>query len=478
MRRRSFLKLAAGAPLFNIAHLWAAPLARRVAQGGKVRLALIGCGAQMTGLVRRLGGDGAVEIAAMVDPDPRGIAAVKASAVKFYGKFDFSRTWTGADYREMFEKVGDRIDAVFIATPNHHHALPALMAARRGIHVYLEKPMTLTVAELETLAAAAKETGVVTQVGNYGHSTTAMRMCVDAVKKGVIGEVTDVWCYSDRVNSMKTRPQSAPPPKGVDWDIWCGGAPIFDYYPAVDGRTDFAKHDWHSWIGYGNGSIGNMGTHIMDAPFWALDLGKAGPDVVDVKDVAWGCPGAWAYRDSIDFHFPARGALPPVTLHWRDGVRDDVPIATSHMDGCYNIAKKREYLNFPPELAEFERRNHLEKAPLAFMGSVFMGTKGAIWHCFHSSLRFFPKTLGKEIFKNRAGYQADEHVMEFLNAVREGREANTNFDYSVPLARTLLLGNAASRAGKGVHRWDGRGFADAAANAFLAAPCRKGWEVA
>ena len=101
MKRRSFLRLAAGVPLFSIANLWAAPLARRVAQGGKVRLALIGCGAQMTGLVRRLGGDGAVEIAAMVDPDPRGIAAVKASAVKFYGKFDFSRTWTGADYREM-----------------------------------------------------------------------------------------------------------------------------------------------------------------------------------------------------------------------------------------------------------------------------------------------------------------------------------------------------------------------------------------
>jgi hypothetical protein len=221
-----------------------------------------------------------------------------------------------------------------------------------------------------------------------------------------------------------------------------------------------------------------MGTHIMDAPFWALDLGKTGPESVEAKDVAWGCPGAWAYRDTIDYTFPARGNLPPVTLHWYDGIRDGVPIAVSHMERCYNILKKRSDLNFPPALLEFEKKYNLEKAPLAFMGSVFIGTKGAIWHCFHSSLRFFPKGIGKDFIKNKAGYQANEHVMEFLNAVREGREANTGFDYSIPLAQTVLLGNVAARAGKKKLLWDGTRITnDESANAYLKTTYRAGWEL-
>ena len=166
MKRRDFLKLAAaGVPAFNIGSLLAAPLAKRIAQGGKIRVALIGCGAQMTGLIRRMGGDQNVQVVALVDPLPSGIRAVKASAKKFYGSFDFTGAWEGADYREMFEKVGDRIDAAFIATPNHHHAIPALMAIRRGIHVYVEKPLALTLEEVSLLAREAKKYGVVTQVG-------------------------------------------------------------------------------------------------------------------------------------------------------------------------------------------------------------------------------------------------------------------------------------------------------------------------
>ncbi|MCQ2391776.1 MAG: Gfo/Idh/MocA family oxidoreductase [Kiritimatiellae bacterium] len=474
--RRNFLMTGAAFGIGGAA--FGQSRARQVAAGARIRLALIGCGAQMCGLVRRMGGDANVEIVAMVDPDASRFDVVKNSAKGFYGSFDFSKTQCFADYREMYVACGDSLDAVFVATPNHHHCLPLLLAIRRGIHVYAEKPLALTMEEVNLLAHEAKKHGVITQVGNYGHSTTAMRMCVDAVRKGVIGEVTDVWSYSDRVNSMFARPPKSAPPATLNWDLWCGGSPMCDYYGEHEGRVALHQHDWHSWIGYGNGSIGNMGTHIMDAPFWALDLGQVVPDRIDVKDVAWGAPGAWAYRDSIDFHFPARGNLPAVTLHWRDGIRDGVPISVSHMDRCYNICRKREYLNFPPELQAFEKTWGLEKAPLAYMGTVFIGTKGAIWHSFHSALRFFPKTLGKEIARHKAGFQAEGHVMEFLNAIRERREANTNFDYSVPLARVLMLGNATARAGMGTYLWDGTAFSgNAVANAFLKTSYRKGWSL-
>ena len=480
--RRTFLVGAAtvGAlPLFNIGGLMAAPLARRVAQGGRIRVALIGCGAQMTGLIRRMGGDRNVQVVALVDPLPSGIRAVKASAKKFYGSFDFTGAWEGADYREMFEKVGDRIDAAFIATPNHHHAIPALMAIRRGIHVYVEKPLALTLEEVALLAREAKRFGVVTQVGNYGHSTKAMRMCVDAVKNGVIGDVTEVYCYSDRVNSMFFRPPASPPPKGMDWDIWCGPAPVCEFYGPHEGRTGFHPHDWHSWIGYGNGSIGNMGTHIMDAPFWALDLGKSGPESVEALDVQFACPGAWAWRDTIDYRFPARGDMPPVTLHWWDGVKDGIPYSKKYV-GRTGVCHKREYQNLPPIIEETEREYGLAKAPFLNMGSLFVGAKGKIWFSHHSAIRFFPKTLGQEVKKSKKfTYKTTEHTLEFYAAIREGREANTGFGYSVPLAETLLLGNVAARAGKKKLLWDGKRITnDEAANAFLATTYRPGWELA
>ena len=479
--RRSFLTAGAAFGIGGVA--FGQSRARQIAAGAKIRVGLIGCGAQMTGLIRRMGGPENFEVVSMCDPDPNRFAAVQKSAIGFYGKFDFSKTRCFADYREMYAKCGDELDAVFVATPNHHHALPALMAVRRGINLFLEKPFALTMEEVCLLEREAKKTGVITQVGNYGHSTTAMKMCVDAVKKGLIGDVTEVYSYSDRCNSNDFRPQGGTLPKGMDWDLWCGPAPTCDYYGRYGGkdgkeRTGLHPHDWHSWIGYGNGSIGNMGTHIMDAPFWALDLGKAAPDRVEVKDLSWGAEGAWARRDTIDFHFPARDGLPPVTLHWYDGLKDGVPLRRPYVEGNNNIAQKREYLNFPPALLEFEKQYKLERAPLAFMGSVFIGTKGAIWHCFHSSVRFFPKGIGRDFIKNKVGYQSDEHVLEFMNAVREHREANTNFDYSVPLAKVLMLGNATARTGVGEYLWDGTTFTNSdKANTFLKTQYRKGWEL-
>ena len=473
--RRGFLAAGAAFGIGGVA--FGQSRARQIAAGAKIRVALIGCGARMGQIIEPIMAE---QVVALADPDPKMRAHLLGRMAKMphAKEYDLSKVRTFADYRELFAKMGDEIDAVFIATPNHHHALAAVMAMRRGIHVFVEKPMASTVQEAQFMGRVAKETGVVTQVGNFGHSTKAMRICVDSIKKGLIGEIRDVWCYDDRINSMMYRPPAAPPPKGMDWDVWCGPAPKCDYYAPTKDHNGMHPHDWHSWIGYGNGSIGNMGTHIMDAAFWALELGKVVPDKVDVKDVAWGCAGAWAKRDSIDFHFPSRGNLPPVTLHWRDGMAGDLPMDSDHFGPFINEAKKRAYLNFPPELLEFERKWNLAKAPLAFMGSVFIGTKGAIWHCFHSSLRFFPKTLGKEIRKNKAGYQANEHVMEFLNAVRAHREANTNFDYSVPLAKILMLGNATARAGVGEYAWDGHRFTCGdKANRFLKTVYRKGWEL-
>ncbi len=473
LTRRTFL--AAGTA-FGIGGLaFGRSRARQLAAGAKIRVALIGCGVRMQQLIEPIMSE---RVVALVDPDPRMVVATRAKMAQVGGRAALEGVRDFFDYRALFAEMGGALDAVFIATPNHHHAPAALRAMRLGLHVFVEKPLASTVAEAQLMGRVARETGVVTQVGNFGHSTKAMRLCVDAIKGGLIGEVRDVWCYDDRLNSMMHRPPAAPPPKGMDWDAWCGPAPVCDYYAPTEDHNGLHPHDWHSWIGYGNGSIGNMGTHIMDAAFWALDLGKTPPATVTAHEAAFACPGAWAWRDTIDFAFPARGGLPPVTLHWYDGVKPGIPYDRRHVDK-YGHALRREWLNLPPVLLETEKRWGIaEKAPFLNMGTLFCGTEGTIWFSHHSAIRFFPKALGKEIKKAKNfSYKTTEHTHEFYAAIREGREANTNFAYSVPLAETLLLANVAARAGKGsVLGWDGRTVAgNAQANAYLTTTYRAGW---
>ena len=198
--RRGFL--AAGAA-FGIGGLaFGRSRARQIAAGAKIRVALIGCGGRLQQLVEPIMAE---RIVALVDPDPRMRAATRERMVQIGGRDALAGVREFFDYRELYAKMGDALDAVFIATPNHHHALAAVLAMRRGIHVFVEKPMASTVAEAQLMGRVAKETGVVTQMGNFGHSTKAMRVCVESIRKGLIGEIRDVWCYDDRLNSMMTR---------------------------------------------------------------------------------------------------------------------------------------------------------------------------------------------------------------------------------------------------------------------------------
>ena len=188
MKRRTFLGLAA-VPLFNIGN---AALAGAVSAGRKIRLGLIGCGGRM-GLSTRYGILNGFcddcEIVCMAEPDPTRWDKIRAVVKAHQPATDVSKIATFYDYREMLEKLGGSLDAVAIATPNHHHASAALLAMRKGLHVYVEKPMALTVAEVKLMRAAARKYGVIGQVGNHGHSEEGMRRLVEYIRAGAIGQV-------------------------------------------------------------------------------------------------------------------------------------------------------------------------------------------------------------------------------------------------------------------------------------------------
>lgn len=473
MRRRNFLKATvAGAalPLFSIGG--------SVATGKRIRLGAIGCGGRMIGLLHSMcGADG--EIVCMAEPDPRLWERVRAVAKKHHPAVDTSKIRAFYDYREMLEKMGGEIDAVVIATPNHHHALAAILAMRKGLHVYVEKPMALTIEEINLMHQVQRQTGVVTQVGNHGHSDEGMRRLVEYIQSGELGQVREVWAFNDRLNSMMYRPPKAEPPKGMDWDSWCGPAPVCDYYAPAADHNGMHPHDWHSWIGYGNGAIGNMGTHILDPVFWSLRLGEVHPESVEMKDLRWGAEGSWSWRNTIEWRFPARKGMDGVTLHWYDGVKDGIPYDKAHVD-YIGVCKKREYQNLPPVIEELEKKYGQN---LGCLGTVYVGEKGVMAIGPHGNgLQFIPDSLRGELAsppKTIPREKGMSHPVDWLRAIRNPeRQAGCNFDYSAPLATTVLLGNVAARAGVKKLMWDGKRVTnDEAANAFLKTTYRAGWEV-
>ena len=484
-RRQFIAATAAGLslPLFNIGCAgFGADRPRQLAQGAKIRLALIGCGGRMGTVKNRIYGIVHTplrlgeEIVAMVDPDPRMIVKMKGVIKYWQPNCDVERIPVFADYREFFAQGGCGADAVMISTPNHHHCLAALMAMKLGMHVYVEKPMALTIEEVRLMHAAAKTAGVATQVGNHGHSEEGMRRLVEFIAAGAIGQVREVYSYDDRLNSMRYRPPAAPPPAGMDWDSWCGPAPVCDYYAGTEDHNGLHPHDWHSWIGYGNGSIGNMGTHIIDPVFWALQLGGVSPMSVVATDLEQGCPGSWTWRNTVHWKFPARGQFDAVTLHWYDGVKDGIPYDKAHVDkiGC---CRKREYQNLPPIVEEVERKYGVE---LGCLGSLFVGEKGFIRIGPHGdALVFAPKELYRaKPPKTITREKGMDHQVDWLRAIRNpDRPAGCNFDYSAPLAETVLLGNVVARVGKNRElKWDGEKVTNMAeANQFLRTEYRSGW---
>jgi len=480
MQRRTFLKTAAAAAsLFNIGCAgFGRSRARQIAAGAKIRLGLIGCGGRMCanthyGILNDACADCTVVCAC--DPDPAMWSRVPR-VVKFRSpEADVDRIRYYYDYHEMLAKEADNLDAVMIATPNHHHAPAAILAMRRGLHVYVEKPMALTVRETDLMHLVAREMGVVTQVGNHGHSEEGMRRLVEYIRAGTIGQVREVWSFNDRLNAMLARPPKADPPKGMDWNAWCGPAPVCDFYAGNEDHNGLHPHDWHDWIGYGNGSIGNMGTHIIDPVFWALDLGRTDPESVEAKRAEWGAPGSWTWSTEIEWCFPARPGMDPVTLHWYDGVKAGIPYDRHHVDKI-GVCRKRDYQHLPPIVPELEAKYGQN---LGNLGSVFVGEKGIIRIGPHGDgLVFGPKDLYKQrppkLFPREKGMS---HPVDWIRAIRNpSRPCGCNFDYSAPLARTVLLGNAASRAGLKKLLWNGRRFTDDdAANAFLATTYRRGW---
>ncbi|HEY8750370.1 MAG TPA: Gfo/Idh/MocA family oxidoreductase [Tepidisphaeraceae bacterium] len=355
----------------------------------------------------------------------------------------FTRAKQHADFRKMLDSQKD-IDAVVVTIPDHQHAVAAMAAMMRGKHVYCQKPLTHDIYEARVLRDAARKYKVATQMGNQGHANEPLRTQVDWIRAGVLGQVHDVHLWTNRPiwPQGADRPTDTPPvPTGLDWDLWLGTAPQRPYSPA------YHPFKWRGFWDFGTGALGDMGCHIIDIPFWALDLG--GNCTVEAESGGQTLESGpkWSI---VTWRFPARGKLVPLVMKWYDGGK--LPIQPAGMsDEAWNDAKEG--------------------------GVIFIGDKGVM----AGSRAKMPNVLGeygKDLKPpDRTIPTSPGHYVEWLEACKGGPAAGTNFDYATPLTETVLLGNLAIRVGKPI-AWDSAHMKvtnHPEANALIRREYRKGW---
>ncbi len=442
LNRRSFLKqtaLTAGvlsAVPFQILHAANA--------GEKIRCVQIGCGGRgMSHLgstlnVKRVARGEGVETRPAGENNWVGDKHRPADKVQVF-----------TDYRQMFDKVGKQVDAVLIATPNHQHALPALIAMQLGQHVYCEKPVCRDIAEARELRAMAAKTKVATQMGNQGHCEDGYRSLCEYIWGGVIGKVTETHSWTNRANGgIGPRPPKEPAPAGMHWDEWIGPAPYRDFH------GDLHPHEWHGWYDFGNGSIGNMGCHVLDGVYWALKIEH--PTSVEVEQMRGGSDERYPTGSRVRWDVPARGDMPSLKVYWYEGLN---PNTRGEADGTLRAAKGDDRY-FPQLLLDLRKQYPDEGLDSGDSGTLYVGEKGVIFTgTYGDKMHIVPwqkmrdtPAPDKVLPRYRKGIFND-----FLDTVRAGKtETAASFDYGTRLTEFSILANLAMHAGAGKKvMWDG-----------------------
>jgi predicted dehydrogenase len=390
------------------------------------------------------------------------------------------------DYREMLDKQKD-IDAIVVATPDHMHAAIATAAMDLGKHVYVQKPLCWSVEEARFLAKKAKDKPkIVTQMGNQGHSSDGARTGYEYIRGGAIGDVREVHVWTNRplgfwpqgIPRPAPMPADAPAaprrwdgrvvntkiaaalagnypvPDTLAWDLFLGVAPEVEYHPI------YHPMNWRGWVDWGQGALGDMGAHLVDHPFWALNLGY--PTVIETLSTPFN-GACFPAATTTYYQFPARGSMPAVKLTWYDGGLT------------------------PPKPEE------IGDEPLNGEGGIlYIGSKGKMMQdTYGHNPRLLPKSLHESAGEPkqllpRITHAQDEHEMNWVEAIKGKAEISSPFEYAGPLTEVMLLGIVSLRA-KGKILYDGAnmrvtnstrdGNRTVDPNQFLKREYRSGWKL-
>lgn len=426
--RRSFLKtasVAAGA-------LAAGSLLRAnsTASLGKKRLkiGLIGTGGRGVNMVRdmlQLDED----VIALCDVDPnRGNNGAKLALER----------WPSArrylDYRKMLEQEKD-LQAVIVTTPDHMHAPISLLAMSRGLHVFCEKPLSRTIAEARQMREMARTSGVVTQMGTQGSASNNLRRAVEVIQAGAIGTVREVHIWCDRTPGLPDGSRPVEMPEGMDWDVWLGVAAARPFDRRI---TPF---HWRWWTDFGSGPLGDMGCHLTNIAFRALDLSD--PTEIDVKNGAIEVPGMFPRGTQIDYKFAQRGTRAPVKFTWYDGGVMPDKALLDH----YGIPQQFGKVPVTEKLIIGDKGILYGDAYFKLNGDERFSSTGK-----HEACLAVPQTIPRAIEQGTLG-----HYREWVEACKGNGKTYTNFEVAAAQTEMVLLGALAVQMGKKI-AWDPAGM--------------------
>jgi predicted dehydrogenase len=416
------------------------------ARGALERPAIAGIGSGGKGRADIGGAKGVgFEVAALVDiVDASKLSAVEGrlkSMAESQKQFSSARFFT--DYREMIAEMGDRIDAVTVSTPDHHHFHAAMLAMRAGKHVYCQKPLTHGIWEARMLAETARDTGVKTQMGNQAHAGDHMRRCIELIRSGVIGGVKEVHAWTNRPiwpQGFSAPPKAEPVPTGIDWEQWIGPAPWVDY------SSHIAPFSWRGWWDFGTGALGDMACHIMDMGYWALM--PDGPQRVTAhQEGATRISPPINSRIEWEFAPGKHTADDGFRYFWYDGY-----VNAKFDRAKWKLVKDGEDYNHPDETV-------LNGMDFKKFGSVVIGEEGKLF--FHRGNRNWVLQTSSKI----DGFEwpaetipratGQNNYQDWLDAINgDIDQAASGFALAGPMTETILLGVLAQRVPDSTLEWD------------------------
>lgn len=443
--RRKFLKAAgASAATFMILRSGSA---RTYAANEKLNIAAIGAGGQAAGDIRQVDSE---NIIALCDVDWNRAA----------GSFQrYPNAKRFRDYRVMLAELASKVDAVIVATPDHHHFHASMAAIKLGKHVYCEKPLTHSVWEARTLTEAARKAGVATQMGNQAQASESTRVIQEFVLDHAIGPIREAHLWTDRPSrglfgeywpQGVGRPDATPnPPDTLSWELWLGPAPSRPYHPA------YLPFKWRGWWDFGTGALGDIGCHYFDPVLRALKLGA--PSSIEATSTRVN-EETFPLGSMVTYRFPARDEMPEVKMVWYDG-----GLRPARPDAIQDGTAMRDN------------------------GVMLVGEDGVLLTDWDHGWRMFPEEKAKEYGSPpKVLARSPGHREEWLQACKGGPRPGSNFDWAGRMTETVLLGNVVLRPQLRTDLTEKRLLWDSeklrfrnhdAANQFIRRDYREGWQV-
>ncbi len=463
--RRRFLGQSAG--------LLALPSVLRASPNDRLNLAIVGVAgyAAATAFVPGLHLYGNVGVTALCDVNEAKLPPVfklwegkaRGKGGDVYARALQERPKFFPDYRKMLDEMGDRIDAVVVATPDHSHAAISAACLRAGKHVLCEKPLTINVREARALRELAAKRELATSMNNQGTQSHAHRRGVELVREGAIGAVEEVHLWFSRGGQNHREPPQGeqPVPAGLHWDLWLGPVASRPYHPRWIARCH--------WRETGAGELGNFGPHTGNLPFRALNLEELwrGAGTVRVSaEVSESNRISFPRWEVMRWKVPARGEMPPVTIFWHHAPSPGLPPGSREKLGAIlrelGVSKEREEAIF--------------KGP----GALLVGKKGALLTNSHNTdVWLLPEEKFREVDVKtpRTLPTSKGHYQDWIRACRGGPAPWANFGYAAPFSEFLMLGPVATLLGR-EFEYDpvaGRVLDDAEADRALGYEYRAGW---